>query len=206
MRLRHIKSMQAIGLLVVLVLAGCSTPAIIAEKWKLPKRTSADSAMIIGRIELPNNKTENPKGYQLYLNRVVVQSKGRVYFGSGNMPNGEEHFIMDDTNYFVVPNLKPGKYNITGFVTGNIYNSLSFKDEDAIDVKPGQIIFVGSFDYLEGKQSTLGKLAGLPGSYSLRQAKHPSELEMLQWLNRVSAGSGWEATIKRRIRELGGKA
>ncbi len=206
MNLRYIKPIQIAALAFILFLAGCSTPAIIAEQWKLPKRTSADSAMIIGRIEIPDNKAENPEGLHLYLNRVVVQSWGRVYFGAGNMPNGEGHYIMDDTNYFVVPDLKPGKYRITGFVTGDTYNSLPSAEKDEIEVKPGQIVFVGSFDYIEGKQSTFSKLAGLPGSYSLRQSKHPTELEMLQWLNRVSAGSGWEGTIKRRIRELGGKA
>jgi hypothetical protein len=206
MNLRNIKSIQIIGLFFFLILAGCSTPAIIAEKWKLPNKTSADSAMIIGRFDIPDNKAENPDGYHLNLYRVVVQSWGKVYFGSGNMPHGEGHYIMDDTNYFVVPNLKPGKYRITGFVTGDTYNSLPAKEEDALDVKSGQIIFAGSFDYIDGKQSVLSKFVGLPGSYSLRQAKHPTEMEMLQWLNRVSAGSGWEAAIKRRIRELGGKA
>lgn len=186
-----------------MALTGCSS-ALIAEQWKLPKKENAESAMIIGRIELPDNKAENPDAYHLYLNSVVVQSRGRVYFHGGYMPSGEDNFVMNDTNYFVVPNIKPGKYYLAGFVTGDTYNSLPHKDEDAIEIKPGQIRFVGSLDYLEQKQGTFSKLVGLSGSYSLRPAKHPTELEMLQWLKRVGAGSGWESTIKRRIHELGG--
>jgi len=161
--------------------------------------------MIIGRIELPNNKEENPDGNHLYLNSVVVQSWGKVYFHGGTMPGGEDNFIMNDTNYFVVPNIKPGKYYLSGFVTGDTYNSLPHKDEDAIEIKPGQIKFIGSLDYLGEKQGTFSKLAGLPGSYKLRPAKHPTELEMLQWLKRVGAGSGWEPAIKRWIQDVGGK-
>ena len=46
---------------------------------------------------------------------------------------------------------------------------------------------------------------GIPGSYGLKQAAKPSELEMLQWLARVGNGSGWEPTVRQRIKELGGK-
>lgn len=197
---------RAVCLCVVFALAGCATrPAVLAEKWHLPKRASADSSLIIGRIDLPDNKEDNPKGYHLNLNRVVVQSWSKTYFGAGNMPRGEGHYIMDDTNYFVVPIAQPGKYHVTGFITGDTFNSLSSKDDADINVRPGQIVFVGSFEYID-QQSALSKFAGLPGSYSLRNAKHPTELEMLQWLNRVSAGSGWETVIRQRIRELGGKA
>jgi len=189
-----------------LLLVGCVTSPIVAEKWKLPKKENAESAMIIGRIDLPDNRKENPDGNHLYLDSVVVQSRdGGVYFHAGYMPNGEDNFVMNDTNYFVVPNVKPGKYYFAGFATGGTYNSLHREDEDVIEIKPGKIRFVGSFDYLSQEQGTLSKLAGLSGSCSLRQAKHPTELEMLQWLNRVGAGSGWEPAINRRIRELSGK-
>jgi hypothetical protein len=187
-----------------LLLSGCSTPPM-AESWKLPKRENAESAMIIGRIDLPDNKKENPEEYDLYLDSVAFRSLEKaVYFNAGNMPGGEDNFVMYDNNYFVVPNIKPGKYYFVGFATGDTFNTLPKEDDDVIEIKPGQIRFIGSFDYLSQEQGFLSRLAKLSGSYRLRPAKHPTELEMLQWLKRVGTGSGWEPAIKRRIRELGG--
>ena len=73
-----------------------------------------------------------------------------------------------------------------------------------MEVKPGEIKFYGSYDY-QDQTSVLRRVFGPSWRYNLREAKKPSELEMLQWLNRIGGGSGWEPAIKKRIRELGGK-
>src|SRR5512139_248565 len=86
------------------IFAGCASTKPQAESWALPKKESADSAMLIGRIDYPNNKTENPENNKVYLSEVNFMKKDKVYFGNGE-PN-----IELDNNYFVVPNLKPGKY------------------------------------------------------------------------------------------------
>ncbi len=181
------------------LITGCASRPN-AETWKLPAKENADSAMFIGRIGLPDNKLENPDGIVLMLHHVDFRERKRaIYFG-----NGEESFVMSN-NYFVVPNIKPGKYHFAGFETGRAYNTLPLDDKSLIEIKPGQIKFVGSFDYVLVKQGALSQLVGLPGSYHLRNAKKPTELEMFQWLNRIDSGSGWEPTINKKIRALGGK-
>lgn len=185
--------------IIISTISGCASYPN-PETWKLPAKEDAGSAMFIGRIALPDNKQENPEGRVLLLGAVDFRERSRaVYFG-----NGEDSFVMSN-NYFVVPNIKPGKYHLAGFKTGKVYNTLPLHDKDLIEIKPGQIKFVGSYDYLDIKQSVLGEMIGLAGSYNLRKAKKPTELEMLQWLNRIDDGSGWEPVIKKRIRELGGK-
>lgn len=195
-------SRLAVVFILIIASAGCGTVRYAADSWKLPPKKDPESAMIFGRIEMPDNKNENPGGKTLLLNDVNFNRKGRVYAYMGNVPRGEKNFVMTN-RYFVVPNIKPGLYNFAGFTTGNVYNSLK---ANFFEVKPGQLYFVGSYDYLDGTLSGMRMAFGLPGSYSLRASKSPSELEMLQWLSRASDGSGWEAAINQRIRELGGKS
>lgn len=187
-----------LSLMFVSTLTGCvSNPN--SETWKLPKKDSPESAMIIGRIDMPSNKADNPDGKKLYLQAVNFMRYGEVYYFDGG---GEKNHILHN-NYFVVPNIKPGKYYFKGFLTAKGYNTLtdpsSVKKEDTFDVKPGEIKYVGSFDYIENKRSFSEKVKNA-GTYQLRRAPHPTEHEMLQWLNRIGAGSGWESSIKTKLR------
>lgn len=190
------------GLAVVLLLSGCGTVKPEANSWSLPKKAGADSGMIIGRLDFPDNNTENPGHIVLYLQTVEFNNTAKaVVFGN----NGEEHYIMNN-NYFVVPNLKPGHYRFASFRVGELFHSMRAHEEYGdIEIKPGQIKFIGSLDYLQYKQGFLQKLAK-EYSYSLRKSQKPTELEMLQWLNRVGKGSGWDGSIKKRIQELGGQS
>lgn len=179
------------------IFVGCGSARPKAESWVLPKKENADSAMLIGHIDYPDNKKENPENNRVYLSQVNFMTKDKtVYFGNG------EPSIELDNNYFVVPNLKPGKYYLVSFRTGKLFNQLpTFDDKYLIEVKPGQIKFFGSYDFLEYDSSFLGAHSY---KFNIRKAEKPNELEMFQWLNRVSAGSGWEPAIKKRIRELVG--
>jgi len=190
-----------LGLIVAAILAGCATLPD-AEKWSLPKKESAESGMIIGRIDRPNNKKENPTGEKLDLYSVDYWNLDQhSYFAS----SGENNFVMDN-RYFIIPNLKPGKYYLHGFLilskpyhVANYAESLT--DKDIIEVRAGEIKFAGSFDYFENDRSFIEKVKNT-GTFGLRKAKHPAELGMFQWLSRVDAGSGWEAAIRKRLREL----
>ena len=197
--LAHKKIVLAIGSIAALMLGGCGgTPIFPSETWTLPAKEKPETAMLIGRLGLPDNK-------HLNLHWVTVQEWGKVYFYSGQVPKGEPNFVMDN-NYYVVPNLKPGKYYFAGFAARGGYNLFPANKEDFIDLKAGQVRFLGSFDYTEGSSNTLLEVLRVPGSFSLKAAKQPSELEMLRWLLRVGNGSGWEPAVKQRIKELGGKA
>jgi len=186
-------------LITAVAVAGCAGPRPVpAESWTLPAKESPETAMFVGRI----GRYGNDK--QLILNYVNFQLWGKVYFYGGYAPKGEKNFVMDN-NYFVVPNVKPGKYWFAGFHATGYYNGLPAKKDDFIDIKPGQVKFAGSFDYVDGTSNTLRTIVGIPGTFSLKPAAKPSEIEMLRWLLRVGNGSGWEPAIKQRIRELGGQ-
>jgi hypothetical protein len=182
---------------ILVVFAGCASSKPKAESWTLPKKDAADSAMLIGYIGYPNNKKENSDGNILYLSEVNFMTKGKVYFG-----NGEKNIELDN-NYFVVANLKPGKYWLNSFRTGELFDQLPlYDDKYFVEVKAGQVKFFGSYEFLEYDSSFLGAHSY---KFEIRKATQPSELEMFEWLSRVGSGSGWEPAIKRRIHELGGK-
>ena len=189
----------AIYSIVISIFTGCGSTKPKAESWVLPKKESAASAMLIGHIDYPNNKTENPKNDKVYLSQVHFMANDK----KAKVGNGEPSIELDN-NYFVIPNLKPGKYQLISFRTGAFFNPLPISDDKyLIEVKPGQIKFFGSYDYLlEHKSSFLG-----PHDYkfNLRKATTPSELETFQWLDRIGEGSGWEPAIRKRIHELGGQ-
>lgn len=194
-----------LSLAVVSLLTGCGPTKPDAENWKLPKKDSATAGMIVGRLDYPDSKAENPDRLMLNLRNVEFRDvKQAVAFGN----RGEENVIMAN-NYFVVPNLKPGTYRLVSFRAGNAFHGFR-KADYKFDVGAGQIKFVGSLDYIGIEPSTLRKIGNALSThksfeYFVKKAPHPTELEMFQWLNRVSAGSGWEPAIQKRIRELGGK-
>ena len=189
----------SLNLIIVSIVTGCASNPN-AESWKLPKKESPESAMIIGRVDITHNKTENPDGDLLYLQAVNFMLKDEVYWWDGS---GEKNFVLDN-NYFIVPNIKPGKYYFRGFYTAHGFNTVTdpstIEDKDYIDVKAGEIKFVGSFDYVKNSRSFVEKIKNM-GTFQLRKTPHPTEKEMLQWLNRIGAGSGWEAAIKKRIQQ-----
>lgn len=181
-------SLLATILLVAIAFAGCSGMGTnSAKSWKLPVKENAESAMIVGRIGLAGNKP-------MAMRVVTYQLWGKSYSHSGSVPRGEEEFIMDN-GYFVIPNIKPGRYWFSGFYAYGFYNSVNTMptEKNIINVKPGEIRFVGSFDYNNDGSS-----------FSLIQAERPSELEIMQWLSRAGNGTGWESAIRQHIKTISG--
>lgn len=188
---------RVLVLVLATTLAACvSNPS--AETWKLPRKASADSAMIIGRLDISRDKSENPDGDPLYLQTVNFMRHGKIYYFDGS---GEKNYVLDN-NYFVVPNIKPGKYYFRGFLTVHGFNVVTddskVDEKSLIEVKSGEIKFVGSFDYVKLRRSFSEKIRNT-GTFQLRRVNRPTEQEMLQWLNRIGMGSGWEPAIRNRL-------
>lgn len=195
--MRLIKSLitTAIAIVVTLTLTGCGSSRFAQESWVLPKKKSDELGMIAGRIDHPVDKKLNPKGRVVYLSFVEFRQKEEKYL---LLPTSMEATILDN-NYFVLPNIKPGKYFLAGFQTGKILNSLPEENSYVVDVKPGEIAFYGSIDYIITQRSGFFR----SGEFSLRRAAKPTERDMLEWLYKHSAGSGWEASIRQQLGQKG---
>ena len=142
---KNIKTVWAAIVVVVLAISGCAPQIYPAEQWTLPAKTSPETAMFVGRIGLPDGK-------RLNLLDVNLQHWGKVYFHAGTVPRGEKNYVMDN-NYFVVPNVMPGKYWFAGFYAAGAYNGLPAQKSAFIDIKPGEVVYLGSWDYYSGKLS-----------------------------------------------------
>lgn len=151
-----------------------------------------ETGAILGSIEMEGDK-------HLLLKGVNIMKKGKVYGGMGRQALGERTVVLGD-NRFIAPNVPPGTYFISGFDAGNVYHVFTPAQITYFEVKPGQLKFVGSFWY-ESKSSGVF----VPGSFSLKPAKTPSEMDMLRWLEGIGDGTGWEPSIAQRIRQLGGR-
>ncbi len=184
-----------------LLLSGCASNPRSADRWKMPKKEGAEMGMLIGRLDILHDKAkEGAYPRRFYLVSVDFKDADHGFFSDGI----QESYVMDN-HYFVIPNLKPGKYYWWGFLAGNTYNSLSDGDpkpEEIIEVRPGEIRFIGSIDYIENHRSVWENIKHT-GTFNLKLAQHPTELELLQWLAKASVGSGWEENIQKRMHQLG---
>ncbi len=184
---------------ITLLLGGCAANPK-AETWKTPKKEDAQMGMLIGRLDITHDKKENPDNHRLLLLSVDFKDADPGFFSDGI----QKSYVMDN-HYFVIPNVKPGKYYLWGFQAGNAYNNVFGPDpkpEQLVEVKPGEIRFVGSIDYIENHRSVWEHIKNT-GTFDLRLAQHPTELELLQWLAKASVGSGWEDDIQKRMKQVG---
>ncbi|HLY97233.1 MAG TPA: hypothetical protein VKO66_08430 [Sideroxyarcus sp.] len=173
----------------VSMLGGCASGG---EPWHMPKKSNAQSATIVGYL----NTAE--KDQHLLLRNVNVLKKGRVYGGLGRKAIGEEVVVLD-SGHFIAPNVEPGVYFVAGFDAGSVYHIIPPGQIREFTIEAGQVKYLGGSLVVEKDGGLFG-----PGSFSLKPTNEPSELLILDYLNSVSAGTGWESAIRKRIKALGG--
>lgn len=110
--------------------------------------------------------------------------------------------LVYENGTFMSENLKPGKYVIAGFRSGekNHYNLVRSEQQAyqrVIHVKPGEIKYVGSYRVHVTKSRLIGK-----GTFEIEEILRPGERQVLRNLQVVTAGTGWQKMIERRLKEL----
>jgi len=110
--------------------------------------------------------------------------------------------LVYENGTFMAENLKPGKYVIAGFRAGkknhfNLVRSEQQAYQRVIHVKPGELKYVGSYQIHVTKSRLLGK-----GKFEIEEILRPGERQVLRNLQVVTAGTGWQKMIERRLKEL----
>ena len=110
--------------------------------------------------------------------------------------------LVYENGTFMAENLKPGKYVIAGFRAGkknhfNLVRSEQQAYQRVIHVKPGELKYVGSYQIHVTKSRLLGK-----GKFKVEEIQRPGERQVLRNLQVVTAGTGWQKMIERRLKEL----
>jgi hypothetical protein len=133
--------------------------------------------------------------------------------GASLKPQGEEGYwhmnVAKDGQLLSQPYLPPGAYQLSqlegsGFFAGNnVYRFPAYgRNETAVRIQKPGIYFLGSYRYTKVKT---GFFEG--GKFAIERTNQPTELELLQRLEKESwvKGTQWEARIRNRIAELRGK-
>jgi len=151
----------------------------------MPQKETQTAGVIFGSIESEGNR---------HLDLI------EIYIKTSDVKVPSNKVVILTSNKFIVPNLEPGTYFITGFRAGDYKHSVDPEIFPPIVLKPGELKYFGAYWYKFIKTGLFER-----DTFKLTTAEEPSEINMLRYLERVSNGTGWEPSIKKRIIELGGE-
>jgi hypothetical protein len=118
----------------------------------------------------------------------------KVYMGS----SGERATVTYTNGEFYSPNLTPGVYSVMGFFSGNKFFALERSlRQNTFQVEPGRVTYAGSYKL----QLTKGGLFRNDKGTFARIDTPEAETQLLGWLAKELAGSGWAAGVDARVAE-----
>ncbi len=130
--------------------------------------------------------------------------------GASLKPQGEEGYwhmnVAKDGQLLTQPYLPPGAYQIatlegSGFFAGNnVYRFPTYgRNETAVRIQKPGIYFMGAYRYVKVKTGVFEA-----GKFAIQRVKSPSELDLLQRVQKEDwvKGTQWEARLRNRIAEL----
>ncbi len=172
-----------VGVLIVLASSGCAT------KPAPPKDIeSSEKGMIFGHIHIPGRE----------VTEIELREFGKFYLPPFVKP---PRVMVFRNGNFMAENLEPGNYYISRFVSNKLYYTLVKDNRSAyqriIRVEPGSLKYVGSFEISDVTPGIFVK-----GDFTFRSVRHPTERSILKHMFEVTAGTGWQARVERRIKSL----
>lgn len=103
--------------------------------------------------------------------------------------------------YFMAENIKPGKYFVSAFYSGRkqykLVNSPLTSYQMIVNVMPGSLQYVGSHRIVVNKRYLLTR-----GEFEIVPLQRPGERQGLRRFFHITAGTGWQNKIARRMKEL----
>lgn len=170
---------------VTMLITGCSGVGPIQPA------ANSQTAAAYGNITLP----------QRYITRVMLYKVGEVYAPPFKSP--PKGHTYTNGNFFF-ENLKPGKYFLVGFMSGQDafyfnYRAIEkdkFISEVAVDIKPGSVTYLGSYK-VTGIDHNFIKT----DTFNIKHSDTPSKKAILNSLREKTAGTGWDQRIAKAIEE-----
>lgn len=128
---------------------------------------------------------------------VLMRIKpARMYMGM----SGEKKTVTYNHGEFFSPNLKPGRYMVAGFFSGDKFFALEKSlRESTFEVTPGGVVYAGSYKLHLTKGGLFRRDKG-----SFEHIDSPAaERQLLQWLAKELAATGWGPGVNARLAEVG---
>ena len=149
---------------------------------------SPENALVYGYVE----------GSDYPIDSVELHEFGVVYVAPFKRP---PRVLVYKNGYFMSENLKPGKYYIAAFSSNRkiykLVNSVQSSYQNIINVAPGSLNFLGSLKIIVRKRHLLTH-----GEFEVQRMRKPDERTMLKFFYDITAGTGWQKKIIRRMVEL----
>lgn len=154
----------------------------------------------------PPNEILSPEKAMMYgyvdseypIDAVDFREFGVVYIAPFRRP---PRVLVYGNGYFMAENLKPGKYYIAGFQSGDkvyqVVNSPRSLYQNVINIRPGSLNYIGSHRIMVHKRSLLGH-----GDFEVVAIRRPDERTLLRFFYELTDGTGWQKKIVRRMKEL----
>lgn len=167
--------------ILVTIIAGCGTQPV------RPFVVNPDSAAAYGNITLPEGN----------ITSVILYKVGDVYEPPIKSPPVSRVFANGD---FFFENVGRGKYYLVGFSAGQVkfdfnyrgMDEYTFIQETAVEVKPGSVAYMGSYDVTGIDQNFLKD-----ATFEITRSKTAVKILILKHLKEELQGSGWESHLDR---------
>lgn len=160
-----------------IIFTGCSGTA------RIKPVAGPESAAAYGNISLPDNR---------HITNVMLYKVGEVYAPPFKSPP-RGHTYMNGNFFF--ENLKPGKYFLVGFMSGQdafYFNYRGMKDEEfikkaAVDIGPGSVTYLGSYQVTGIERNFIKS-----DTFDIKRSNKPGKNSILEHLKEAAKGTGWD--------------
>jgi len=148
---------------------------------------SESSGAIIGNLKVPG-------GYS-YINLYKL---GVIYAAPFKSP---PQAFADENGNFIFENLSPGQYYLVNVSDGHqVYVIASSAEEikkNLIEVKAGQIVFIGAFLFTNIKKPLLAA-----NTFEITRVNTPDEKTIIKELIPHAKNTGWDTRLEAKLRAL----
>jgi hypothetical protein len=122
----------------------------------------------------------------------------KMYMGS----SGEKATVTYTNGEFFSANLSPGLYTVNGFFSGNKFFALEKNlRKNTFQIEPGRIVYAGSYKLNLEKGGLFRRDKGTFDRVDTPDA----ERQLLQWLAKELAATGWTSGVNARLAEVKGR-
>ncbi len=148
---------------------------------------SESSGAIIGNLKVPG-------GYR-YINLNKI---GKVYVAPFNSP---PQAFADANGNFIFENLSPGQYYLLNVSDGHQVYAIATSEAEVkknlIEVKAGQIVFIGSLVFTNIKKPLLAT-----STFQITRVNTPDEKTIIKELIPPAKNTGWDTRLEAKLRTL----
>lgn len=157
-------------------------------------------------ISDPPNEILSPEMAMMYgyveadypIDAIDFHEFGVVYIVPFRRP---PRVLVYQNGYFMAENLKPGKYYIAAFHSGEkvykLVDSAQSSYQNIINIKPGSLNFIGSHRIVVQSRHLLTH-----GEFDVVRIRRPDERTLLNYFYALTDGTAWQKKIARRMKEL----